>query len=130
MATEFQKRVFAEALQEALGELGMSGRALARAAGVSASAASQWIRGRSVPGADMTAKLEQILQLEEGALGRLIGYIPASVQDQALRSVVGAIRSDPRLGDRERRLLETMYRELVRQRAREQKARGAADGSP
>jgi hypothetical protein len=73
----------------------------------------------------MVAKLERILDLQEGTLGRSLGYVPAGVEDKALVSVIEAIEADPGLGERERKLLAAMYRELKRQYRAEQQ-----DGSP
>jgi transcriptional regulator with XRE-family HTH domain len=116
MATDFQKKVFAETLRDALEKRGMSGRGLARAVGVSPGAASHWLQGRSVPGFEMVESIEQTAGLEEGTLSRLVGYIPTSVQDRAMANVLAGFEDDPRLDDRGRRLLAGMRRELVRQR--------------
>jgi hypothetical protein len=55
----------------------------------------------------------------------LLGYVPAGVDDKALVSVIEAIEADPGLGERERKLLAAMYRELKRQYRVEQQG-----GSP
>jgi transcriptional regulator with XRE-family HTH domain len=116
VATQFQREVFGRTLRAALDDHRMSQRALARAAGVTPNAVSQWVLGRATPQPEMVARLERILELEDGTLTRVLGYIPASVQDRALTSVLQSIQADPRLGDRERRILTAMYRELIRNR--------------
>ena len=116
MATDFQKRVFAETLRHALEERGISGRGLARAVGVSPGAASHWLQGRSVPSFEMVELIEQAMGLEEGTLSRPVGYVPTSVQERAMANVLAGLEDDPRLDDRGRRLLASMRRELVRQR--------------
>ena len=116
MATDFQKRVFADTLRHALEERGISGRGLARAVGASPGAASHWLQGRSVPSFEMVELIEQAMGLEEGTLSRPVGYVPTSVQERAMANVLAGLEDDPRLDDRGRRLLASMRRELVRQR--------------
>ena len=120
MATHWQRERFGEELREAMAAAQMNQRALAKAAGVTPSAVSQWTLGQTAPRPEMVAKLEGILSLPEGTLGRWLGYTPASVSDRAMASVIEAIEADPRLGERERELLTAMYRQLVRQRGAEQ----------
>lgn len=113
MASEFQRQVFGKTLRDALEDSRMSQRALARAVGVSPNAVSQWVHGKAVPQAEMVTAIERTLRLEAETLGRLIGYVPAAIEEQARRSVVEAIHADPRLGEREQDLLVTMYRKLA-----------------
>lgn len=125
LATEFQRQVFGQTLRRALEEADLSQRALARAVGVTHNAVSQWVLGKASPKPYTVAKLESILDSQEGTLGRLLGYVPAGVDDKALVSVIEAIEADPGLGERERKLLAAMYRELKRQYRAEQQG-----GSP
>lgn len=116
MPTEEQREVFRRALQQARQDTGLSQRALAAALGLSPGAVSQWELGQTAPRPAMVAKIEQELKLDDGALGRLLGYLPAGVQERAVVSVMEAVEADPRLGPREREILAGLYRQLVRQR--------------
>ncbi len=60
-------------------------------------------------------ELERALKLASGTLARLLGYMPAGTMRQEMISVLDAIMADPDLGERERALLLTMYRQLVEQ---------------
>jgi hypothetical protein len=65
----------------------------------------------------VVAKLETALGLTPGVLSRLLGYLPITqAGDQATMDVLAAVEADPKLGERERKLLATIYRELVAQR--------------
>jgi transcriptional regulator with XRE-family HTH domain len=119
VAAAAQREVFRRALRQAREDAGLSQRALARAAGVTAGAVWQWERdnGSTVPRLDMTTRLEQVLKLEPGHLSRLLGYLPAAAEPGTATSVVAAVHADPRLEESERELLIAVYRELVRQSA-------------
>lgn len=116
MATEAQRASFRLALQKTRNEAQMSQRELAALVGVSPGTIAQWETGDTAPRADRTVELEGALGVEEGIFSRLLGYLPVGPQDTAVMTVLEAIEADQRLGDRERELLATMYRELVRQR--------------
>jgi hypothetical protein len=50
-------------------------------------------------------------------LSRLLGYLPITESpEKTTMDVLEALQADPKLGDRERKLLATIYRELVAQR--------------
>ena len=120
LATDDQKAAFRRGLRRARERRNVSQRALSRLAGVSHSAVSQWESGRALPEPVKVVLLERALELEPGSLSRLLGYMPIAHQvDQAAMDVMRALEADPRLGERERELLATMYRQLVRQRAQE-----------
>jgi transcriptional regulator with XRE-family HTH domain len=116
MATSHQRAVFRRRFVQARTAAGLSQRDIAKAAGVSPSSVAGWENGESAPREHTAARLEQILHLEEGTLSRILGFIPATVKQDAINSVSELIDTDPRLGPRERRLLHSMYGELVRQR--------------
>jgi transcriptional regulator with XRE-family HTH domain len=122
LASAAQRAAFSQALQRARKDAGLSQGALARTLRVSRSAVSQWELGMTAPRPDTATKLERLLQLEPGSLGRLLGQVPADTKPGSI-SVSEAIEADPRLGRRERDLLIAMYRQLVRQREA-----GAASG--
>jgi transcriptional regulator with XRE-family HTH domain len=113
--TEAQREAFRKALRRAREEHGLSKRGLAQRIGVSQSAVWQWEEGRVAPRAQLIAVLERALDLTPGALAYLLGYLPPEGTKASI-SVSEAIEADPRLGRRERKLLATMYRELIRQR--------------
>ena len=95
----------------------LSQRKLGEAAGVSKAAVSQWEVGRSLPVPAKMPDLERSLELEPGALSRLLGYLPiTSGDDKTSLDVIEAIRGDARLGEHGQELLITMYRQLLRQR--------------
>jgi len=114
--TEPQRKAFRKALRRAREEHGLSKRGLALKIGVTQSAVWQWEEGRVSPRPELLAVLEQALDLAPGALAYLLGYLPPEGLSKAPVSVAEAIEADPRLGGKERKLLVTMYRELVRQR--------------
>ncbi len=119
MTTQEQREVFRRALQAARSDAGLSQRELAAKVGVSYSAVSQWEMGTTAPRQAKLRELERTLGLEDGDLGQHLGFLSLGAQERALVTVADAIEKDPRLGERQRELLRTMYRELVRQHADE-----------
>ena len=119
MATDTQKAAFRRALRRAREAGGHSQMGLSLAIGVSRSAVWQWEEGRALPTEANVAMLEQTLELPPGSLSRLLGYVPADAVERSATSVIDALENDPKLGERERELLATMYRQLVRQREAE-----------
>jgi transcriptional regulator with XRE-family HTH domain len=112
-----QKEEFRRVLKETRARRRLSLAGLGRAAGVSKSAVAQWESGRSLPTPAKVPNLERALELEPGALSRLLGYLPiTSGDDKTALDVIEAIRRDARLGERGQELLITMYRQLLRQR--------------
>ena len=121
MATADQREHFARALQRARSECGLSQRQLATALGVSQASVSQWLTGQSAPKPGRLADLERVLRLTPYALARHLGYLPGDEPDpKSVMTVAEAAEADPRLGEREQRILTAVYRELVHQRAAEQ----------
>jgi transcriptional regulator with XRE-family HTH domain len=107
--------MFARALQRARTDCGLSQRALAAAVGVSQAAVSQWLLGQASPKPERVAALEEALRLEPHSLARLLGHLPYGEHEPRPRmTVVEAAEADPRLGERDRRVLAAVYRELVR----------------
>lgn len=113
MVTDEQQRLFRRALQRARRDQSLSQRALASALGVSPSAVSQWESGETSPRPEMASKLEAVLDLTDGALTRLLGYLPSGVKSEAVAGVLDAIEADPRLTDEQRDLMRELYRQLV-----------------
>jgi transcriptional regulator with XRE-family HTH domain len=121
VATADQRENFARALQRARSECGLSQRQLAAALGVSQASVSQWLTGQSAPKPRRITELERVLRLTPNTLARYLGYLPADdTAPKSVMTVVEAAEADPRLGEREQRILAAVYRELVRQRAFEQ----------
>jgi transcriptional regulator with XRE-family HTH domain len=116
VVTAEQKAAFRRALRRAREAAGYSQSGLSLEIGVSRSAAWQWEQGRAVPTERNVAALERKLQVQPGALSRLLGYLPAGAVEREMISVIEAIEADPRLGERERELLSSMYRQLIKQR--------------
>jgi len=117
VANDAQKQEFRRVLKETRTRRRLSLSALGAAAGVSKSAAAQWESGRSLPAPAKVPDLERALELEPGALSRLLGYLPiTSGDDKTSLDVIEAIRRDGRLGTHGQELLITMYRQLLRQR--------------
>lgn len=113
-----QRKAFGEALQQALDHAGMSGRSLAGALGLSPTAVSKWLRGRTTPSPETVARAESVLDTSPGALSGALGYVILEASaDRRAPSVAEAVKADPRLGPKERAVLLTVYRELVRQYA-------------
>ena len=129
MATPEQRRRFGKALQRARGECGVSQRDLATALGVSQASVSQWLLGQTAPRPERVAAIERVLRVRPDSLAQLLGYVSDdSRQPRGLVSVTEAAEADPRLGERERRVLAAVYRELVRQRELDVPADGRASG--
>jgi transcriptional regulator with XRE-family HTH domain len=121
VVTADQREHFARALQRARSECGLSQRQLAAALGVSQASVSQWLTGQSAPKPRRIAELERVLRLTPNTLARYLGYLPADeTAPKSVMTVVEAAQADPRLGEREQRILAAVYRELVHQRAFEQ----------
>jgi transcriptional regulator with XRE-family HTH domain len=80
---------------------------------------AQWERGEHAPRPPRVRMLEHVLQLPPGSLSRLLGYWPAEAADAPPVSVIEAVRADPRLGERDRRILTAVYRELIRRQAKD-----------
>jgi transcriptional regulator with XRE-family HTH domain len=118
VTTPEQRKAFGEALHQALDRAGMSGRGLAGVLGLSPTAVSKWLRGRTTPSPEKVAHAERVLDVEPGALSSPLGYVALDPStDRQAPSVAKAIEADPRLGPKERAVLVTVYRELVRQYA-------------
>ena len=116
MPAAVRREEFRRVLAETRAKRRLSLSALGRAVGASKSAVAQWENGRSLPVPAKIPDLERALELEPGALSRLLGYVPiASDDDKATLDVIEAIRRDARLGQHGQELLITMYRQLLRQ---------------
>ena len=116
MATEEQREAFRQALRHTREQRGLTQRALSRIIGLTNSAVWQWEQGKAIPRPEIVAKLEAALDLGPGVLSRLLGYLPITQPpDKATMDVLDALQADPKLGARERKLLATIYRELVAQ---------------
>ncbi len=119
MTTDEQREAFKQAVVHARRSHGWSQRQLAERLGVSHSTVAFWEQGKSLPNPVNVVDLERALTLRAGTLARLLGYMPLETMRREMRTVLDAIMADPELGERERDLLLTMYRELVRQRRAE-----------
>ena len=119
MAAKPELEAFSEALKRAREDSGMSLRALADAVEASHTVVAQWERGEHAPRPPRVRMLEHVLQLPPGSLSRLLGYWPAESADGHSVGVIEAARADPRLGERDRRILTAVYRELVRKQTKE-----------
>jgi transcriptional regulator with XRE-family HTH domain len=118
MAAKPELEAFREALKQAREDSGMSLRALAEAVEASHTVVAQWERGEHAPRPPRVRMLEHVLQLPPGSLSRLLGYWPTEATDAPV-GVIEAARADPRLGERDRRILTAVYRELVRKQAKD-----------
>jgi transcriptional regulator with XRE-family HTH domain len=117
VATPEQRRRFGKALQRAREECGGSQRDLAATLGVSQASVSQWLLGQTAPRPERVAAIERVLRVRPGSLAQLLGYVSDDSRwPPAIVSVTEAAEADPRLGERERRVLVAVYQELVRQR--------------
>ncbi len=118
MASKPELEAFSEALKRAREDSGMSLRALADAVEASHTVVAQWERGEHAPRPPRVRMLEHVLQLSPGSLSRLLGYWPAESADGHSVGVIEAARADPRLGERDRRILAAVYRELIRKQTK------------
>jgi len=106
---------FSVALKRAREESGMSLRELAEAVEASHTVVAQWERAEHAPRPPRVRMLEHSLRLRPGTLARHLGYWPIDNGDATEPvSVLEAAQADPRLSDRDRRVLRAVYRELVR----------------
>jgi transcriptional regulator with XRE-family HTH domain len=107
-ADDDDKRAIAEALREHDGP--EHRKAIAEALGVTVSQVSRWYRGldRMTPRQVFTT--ESALGLDPGELSAAAGFAPLG----QTASVSLAIGNDGRLGERDRRILRLLYREMVR----------------
>ena len=126
MAAKPELQAFSEALRRAREASGMSLRTLADEVNASHTVVASWERGEHAPRPARVHMLEHVLDLPAGSLSRLLGYL-AAVEDDGRPgvSVLEAAQADPRLDERDRRILGSVYRELVRN-----KARGDAGAEP
>jgi transcriptional regulator with XRE-family HTH domain len=115
VTTQEQREAFRQALIHIRQQRGWSQRRLAKEVGLSHSTIAVWERGQTIPEPANVVELERALELESGTLARLVGYMPAGTMRQEMISVLDAIMVDRDLGERERALLLTMYRQLVQQ---------------
>ena len=116
MATAEQRRAFSKALQQTLDEARISGRELARRLNLSQAGVQQWLRAKTAPRPATVARVEELLEQEPGTLARVLGYtVIKQITDGRVFNVTEAINAEPRLGPREKALLLSMYRELLRQ---------------
>lgn len=65
--------------------------------------------------------IEEVLELPEGSLSRVLGYVPASAVPNS--DVVSAVMLDERLSEPSKRALLAAYREMVRGGARPKTAK-------
>jgi transcriptional regulator with XRE-family HTH domain len=130
VTTNEQRDAFRQAVRHARRERGWSQRKLAEALGVSHSTVSFWEQGKTLPEPANVIDLERVLELESGALARLLGYMPPATMQREMATVLEAVMADPELGERERELLLAMYRELLRQRRTQREAGEPAPGNP
>jgi transcriptional regulator with XRE-family HTH domain len=103
---------FAEALQQAVADAGVSQRELARRLEVSQAAVSQWLHGQTAPRPAMAVRLERELGRDPGSLLIPLGYVVVDPKGRPI-GVPEAIANDPLLGPREREILRGIYRTLV-----------------
>jgi transcriptional regulator with XRE-family HTH domain len=129
VVTEEQKAAFQQALRHEREKRGWSQRQLARGLGLSQSTVSYWEQGKSLPEPANVIELERTLELEPGELAHFLGYMRVSTMREAITSVLNAVMSDPDLGEEERELLLTMYRQLVRQSRAKREAGQGGRGS-
>src|SRR6266536_3534109 len=113
-----ERQEFAEALQKAIAEVGISQRELARRLEVSQASVSQWLHGQTAPRPSMAVRLERELGRDPGSLLIPLGYVVVDPEGKPL-GVREAIAKDPLLGPREREILRDVYRTLVNRRGRE-----------
>jgi transcriptional regulator with XRE-family HTH domain len=109
---------FAEALQKAIADAGISQRELARRLEVSQASVSQWLHAQTAPRPGMAVRLERELGRDPGSLLIPLGYVVVDPEGRPV-GVPEAVAKDPRLGSREREILLSLYRTLVDQRGRE-----------
>ena len=119
MAAKPELEAFSDALKRAREDSSLSLRSLADAVEASHTVVAQWERGEHAPRPPRVRMLEHVLQLPPGSLSRLLGYWPAESADAPPVSVIEAARADPRLGERDRRILTAVYRELIRRQAKD-----------
>lgn len=109
---------FREALGRRLDAIGRSqtwvawevAREMGRDEPYSQATVSDWISGRRGMAPEQVFAIERVLELEPGALSRLLGYLPADAV--ATVTVEDAIRADPTLSSQHRDAVLALYRAL------------------
>jgi transcriptional regulator with XRE-family HTH domain len=105
---------FGEALTQLLAERGLSQNALGQRIGVSGTAVSYWITGKTTPSYENVVHLEDEFAIEpRGSLLRLAGYSADDTSDQP--TAESLIRADPGLHPEDKRVLLRIIA-LARQR--------------
>jgi len=103
---------WAHAITVAMGDAGMSQRALGAAVGVSEQAVDQWLKKPRPPAPATVFAVEAALALEPGSTSRLLGYLPVNARD--VRTVEDAIAHDAALTRKHRGALIDLYQQLRR----------------
>lgn len=91
----------------------ISQQALAERVGVTRASVNDWCRARSIPAPETVFAVERALDVADGELSRVLGYLPISIEDRPPPTVPEVIARDPRLDDAARRLLTMIYEELA-----------------
>jgi len=108
---------FTDALSQLLHERGISQNKLGERLGVTGSAVSLWIAGKSTPTRENVERIEDELAVEpRGSLLKLAGY---STEDTAGPTVESLIRADPGLSAEDKRTFLHLIR-LARDRFAQQ----------
>lgn len=112
---EARRKHFGAALAKRRRELALSQTVLGKAlGGVGQSAVSQWECGETQPRPEYVYALEKALGLGSGTLSRILGYVPPTRGSHGVPGDVrDAIRRDPLLTQKEKRILQALYDSLT-----------------
>lgn len=119
--TDKEMKAFGKALSAALAARGLTQNDLADTIGNTQSAVSSWTLGAAAPFAKVVFAAEAALRLPPGHLSEKLGYIPVKAEPPA--SVERSVLEDPLLDEHDRRVLITLYEQLVEGRARPRRRR-------
>jgi transcriptional regulator with XRE-family HTH domain len=123
-----RRRAFGQALRDAIAIRKMTQDEVSSAIGITQSAISAWVNGKSAPGdIDTVYQVEQLLELPTGHLARLLGYLPEGEVAPAA-DFEAVVMGDPLLSDEQKRGFLAMYREFTAARRRRPPARRARRG--
>lgn len=97
-----------EAIDTAITESGLSGRAVANELGVPEVNLSRW-RKSTVPDREIVVEIEAIIERPLGYISRLAGY----VEDVDTDDLIAVVEQSPQLNDIARQLVIRLVREMI-----------------
>lgn len=108
---EHDRERFGRVLSEALFARGMTQADLARELDSTQSAVSAWIHGKAEPAAQVVFETERVLEVPQGFLSRLLGYLPVTAV-ASVASIEEAVQASTLIEEDLKPMLLAVVREL------------------